>query len=420
MERENNTPANNYTKVLLGLQENMEPWVKSIQDVSNVFEPAIRGMEFADELRESLNKRMEWIESLNFAIEVTRPVQRMLEQQANMINSLQLAAKTSELWNFQNQLIQNKTYAADEYMKNFSKMWKSSLLVSDIYERSIAAQDIAFLRLMPNYRELDLPWGSKKAVKGLTKSAAEKVTQTEDILIDPKDGKFFHKDNPYRKISADRISVAESSLDLFEEIKFSELVGFESELVDDPCFTFARDNAVGEKIYQIIKGWNSFIDFDKESYFHARSLGEDDQTYTDQEMLRAPAFMSKHGRYNPVGKACYYFAESSNGAVREVSKHMGGKKTRIQVVEIKPIKKIKMIDLSKKVTKNNEFMTHMRYSVDNDDSRLIKQKYLLPNYVASCCKHLGIDGIKYLSGDYKCYVTWEDNYFEFVNREIVE
>ena len=52
-------------------------------------------------------------------------------------------------------------------------------------------------------------------------------------------------------------------------------------------------------------------------------------------------------------------------------------------------------------------------------SMIVKQ-YLLPNYVASCCKRLGIDGIKYLSGNYACYVTWKDDYFDFVGRVIIE
>lgn len=38
----------------------------------------------------------------------------------------------------------------------------------------------------------------------------------------------------------------------------------------------------------------------------------------------------------------------------------------------------------------------------------------------SCCKQLGIEGIKYYSSGYNCYVTWEDDYFEFVDYEVVE
>ena len=50
------------------------------------------------------------------------------------------------------------------------------------------------------------------------------------------------------------------------------------------------------------------------------------------------------------------------------------------------------------------------------------KEYLLPNYVASCCREIGIDGIKYRSTGYNCCVLWKDDYFEFVegSREIID
>lgn len=35
--------------------------------------------------------------------------------------------------------------------------------------------------------------------------------------------------------------------------------------------------------------------------------------------------------------------------------------------------------------------------------------------MASCCKRIGIDGIKYRSTGYDCCVLWKDDYFEFVD-----
>ena len=292
-----------------------------------------------------------------------------------------------------------------------------SLLGDDIWQRSIAAQNIAFLRLTPDYRALSLPRGGKKAIRGLTKTAAQRVIQTDDILFDPKDAEYFHKNSPDKKVNANEISVVESSIELFEEISFSDLIAFESQLFDD--ITFAKEHPVGARIYEIIDGWKEFIDFDMPTYFHARALNDSGQAYLDQEMLKAPQNISGHGRYNAIGKSCYYFAESCDGAVSEIRKHAGNKKTAIQVVEIRPIKKIRLIDLSKKISSQNKFMEHLRYTVENSGGKIVKQ-YLLPNYVASCCKRLGIDGIKYLSGNYACYVTWKDDYFDFVGREIIE
>lgn len=79
----------------------------------------------------------------------------------------------------------------------------------------------------------------------------------------------------------------------------------------------------------------------------------------------------------------------------------------------------KIIDLSEE-GKGNRFLEHLRFNVDNDEGKIIKE-YLLPNFVASCCKRLGIEGIRYKSTGYNCCVLWKDDYFAFAegSREIV-
>lgn len=124
------------------------------------------------------------------------------------------------------------------------------------------------------------------------------MIQTDDILFDPKDAEYFHKNSPDKKVNANEISVVESSIELFEEISFSDLIAFESQLFDD--ITFAKEHPVGARIYEIIDGWKEFIDFDMPTYFHARALNDSGQAYLDQEMLKAPQNISGHGRYNDV------------------------------------------------------------------------------------------------------------------------
>lgn len=210
----------------------------------------------------------------------------------------------------------------------------------------------------------------------------------------------------------------ESSQDLFSDISLDELLSFESQLYED--VTFAMDHPVGKKIFDIIKGWNKFISFDADIYYHARKIGEGQAPFLDQEMMKAPTNISSHGRYNAIGKSCYYIAETKEGALAEISRHSGGKKVRIQVAGLKPIKTAKIIDLSGEIKGTNRFMEHMRFTVENQDGKIVKN-YLLPNFVASCCKRIGIDGIKYRSTGYNCCVLWKDDYFEFVegSREII-
>ena len=48
---------------------------------------------------------------------------------------------------------------------------------------------------------------------------------------------------------------------------------------------------------------------------------------------------------------------------------------------------------------------------------MVKKEYLLPNYVAGCCRAAGLDGIKYRGNGYSSYVTWTDAKLNIVDYE---
>ena len=205
-----------------------------------------------------------------------------------------------------------------------------------------------------------------------------------------------------------------SSQELFEAISFDELLAFESQLYEDR--TFAILHPVGKKVFNIIKDWNKFVNFDDITYYHARKLEDGERPFLDQEMMKAPVNVTSHGRYNAIGESCYYIAETKEGAVMEIIKHSKELKPRIQIAGLKPIKDAKMLDLSEG---SNKFLDHLRFIAGNENGKIVKE-YLLSNFVASCCKRIGIEGIKYKSTGYKCCVLWKDDYFKFVegSREI--
>lgn len=108
------------------------------------------------------------------------------------------------------------------------------------------------------------------------------------------------------------------------------------------------------------------------------------------------------------------------GALKEIYKHSGGTKPRVQVIGLKAVKPVKLLDLSGEAKKTNRFIEHMRFTVENETGKTVHE-YLLPNYVASCCKEIGIDGIRYRSTGYNCCVLWKDDYFEYAegSREVI-
>lgn len=339
-------------------------------------------------------------------------------QMKELNTTLQNAAYSKEMLEFQKKWKQHTLNdAVTQFTNNMAKTWSAATVASDIAKMRMPAQNIAFAKLMPGGVKMDMPRGAKTVIRELSKPAAKALTETAEIEFVPKEKKFYHKDGPAKGLDAKEISDSESSLELFSEISLPDLIKFESELFENEYF--ANESKVGKKIFEIISGWKHFVHLGDTIYFHARCLGKNNQPYLEQEMLKAPVMISSHGRYNEIGRSCYYFADTKEGALTEVYKHCGSKKPSVQIAKLKKCKEARLIDLSQNVSKNNRFIDHLRFKVDNTPGKIVKE-YLLPNFVAGCCKKVGIDGIKYQGDGYNCYVTWKDDYFSFEGNDIVE
>ena len=335
-------------------------------------------------------------ESMKTVATVVQPYQDMNLFKANVLAAIESATITPELQAFRSQLESNVQAmgltAISDYIGGLASQWDNALALSDVLDRSIAAQNLAVVRMLPNYNDLVLPRGSKKVLKSLTKTTAKKLMESDKIQFDPKGKNFYHKESPDVKFSADQITVVESSLELFEEFSLDSLLSFESKLEQN--YAFASRHPVGVRIFEMLENWNHFVSFGNITYYHARPLDEHQRPYHDFEMMRAPMNVSAHGRYNEVGRSCYYIAEDKEGALKEIYKHSGGTKPRVQVIGLKAVKLVKLLDLSGEAKKTNRFIEHMRFTVENEVGKTVLE-YLLPNYVASCCKEIGIDGIRY-------------------------
>ena len=96
--------------------------------------------------------------------------------------------------------------------------------------------------------------------------------------------------------------------------------------------------------------------------------------------------------------------------------HSTPKDKFVQVVKLEPVDSVRLIDLSKATDARNCFITALRKSVVDENAK-VKKEYLLPNYVAGCCRAAGLDGIKYRGNGYSCYVTWTDAKLNIVDYE---
>ncbi len=403
--------------------------MSNMDDIFRTFHTLQKGMEPLQALMPMIEQTKKVVEPLQPVLEQVRQVKELSAIASNpfSINNdlsyiLKLPAQTEEICKLQKSLLDNDSIsAASDYVQKLNMNWSKICGYTDIAQRSMQAQNIAMLRLLPDYLEYKLPYGVKNTVKKLSKKAAKRVAEADDILYDTKDRKFYHEEEPEKKVAARTITVITSSIELFADITVSQLIPFISKLADNK--TFAINHPVGKHIYEIIQSWNTFIDFDCEVFYHARPIeGEEKpyQLYLEQEMLKAPPYISSHGRFNEVGSSCYYFADKKEGAINEIKKHCSSKTHAIEVAEIKPKRSIKMIDLSEAgLSKRNNFIDYIRLAASNNSGK-IKKEYLLPNFVAACCREAGIEGIKYYSSGYNCYVTWQDDYFSFVDFDVVD
>jgi hypothetical protein len=285
----------------------------------------------------------------------------------------------------------------------------------------IEAPNIAFLKeayLLTGCMSDILPRGIKTILSEMHTNTAKRLSYSDDISLNVKEKSFFDESNPESTASVRETNIICSAIDVLRGITEIDLIAFLNYIAKYPGF--AINHSVGKRIYELIQKWNDLIDFDCEIYYHGRGLEKGACPYTEAQLEQAPHGVTWHGRYNHVGESHYYFSDKSKGAIQEVRKHSQND-IRIQIAKIKPKQKIRMIDLSDSKAPS-KFLEFCRFSPNSDDFSKIKREYLIPCFVASCCKHLqNVDGIRYYgSKEYTNYVVWSDHYFTCIGFDFDE
>ncbi len=111
---------------------------------------------------------------------------------------------------------------------------------------------------------------------------------------------------------AENVFASISDEELFSE---NELIDFMSQLDSQPYM--AMNNQVGKKIYNLVKEFSNFIDFDRDSYYHCRARIKSEPPFIWEQMRKAPYGVTFPGRYNHAGQAFFYFADTLEGAKKE-------------------------------------------------------------------------------------------------------
>lgn len=274
-----------------------------------------------------------------------------------------------------------------------------------------------------------IPRGTKTFVRDLSKASLERLSVSEDVSVDIRRKRLLAADaetdpgacncvgDDSGVVSANvrSFNVLTSSLSFLEGLTEVDMMKLQQLCSDDPAF--ARDCKAGRLIWETVRDWRDAISFDRPVYYHARLKPAGTAPYLKDDMAKAPRLLVKAGRFNGPQKAYYYFSDTEHGAMQEIGKH--GSDDEAQVAEIEGRRDVRLIDLSAVGRGTNYFLKYLRFPFTNTD-QVIPPEYLVPNFVAQCCRHAGIDGIKYYgSKTYSNYVVWDDDLFRIASMRVV-
>lgn len=300
-------------------------------------------------------------------------------------------------------------------------------LLRGLQSAVVAAPDLALLKSVKGLGDMlesmdkgTLPRGTKTFVRNLSVGAARRLSQSDDIKADLFKKSLFVEDSAQEdnKISTEAkpYNVLAAALVVFEELTDADM--FELQMRCDENPAFAKDCKAGAFIWNQISNWKNVIGFDKETYYHARTKKKDSTPYTKAQMSKAPEQYVSYGRYNSIEKSYYYFADTVDGAVTEVGKH-DKDNDEVQVAELEGEGSVKLIDFSLQGRETNYFLKYIRFPFTNINMK-IPTEYLVPNFVAQCCRMSHLDGIKYYgSKAYNNYVLWDDDQVNIRHMKIL-
>ncbi|MEK3705737.1 RES domain-containing protein [Paenibacillus sp. FSL R7-0198] len=132
----------------------------------------------------------------------------------------------------------------------------------------------------------------------------------------------------------------------------------------------------------------SVIHVDGSSLYRGRTRKKDSkEAYNKDGMWSPPAGKPQHGRFNAIGVPVLYVTNDSQAIPYEVNP---SHEDVIDIAEFKVTQDLKVFDIG---NFDSEFQGF--FNEKNEGTDLLKQAYLLPNYIGSCCSSIGYAGVKY-------------------------
>lgn len=175
------------------------------------------------------------------------------------------------------------------------------------------------------------------------------------------------------------------------ELHSFSFFGFKEFLMDYPML--AIKHFVGEMIYKALEEHFATAQYiylaeGISPLYRGRARKSDSaKIYTPDEMWAPPPGLPQHGRFNPIGISVLYLTDHAEAIPYEIH---ASQDEQIDIVEFQVVKPLKLFDMQQFSSEFEGFFTE-----SNVDSKILKEDYLLPNFIGNCCQHIGYDGVKY-------------------------
>lgn len=170
----------------------------------------------------------------------------------------------------------------------------------------------------------------------------------------------------------------------------------------------------GEAIYKALKAHfyqqkYTLLNLESGPFYRGRTRPIDEvRTYDLGEMWAPPEGLPGHGRFNSIGVPVLYVTDKIEAIPYEIHPAVN---QIVDVAEFNIQIEMKLFDLG---SFDPEFQGF--FYEKNEDTKNLKIAYLLPNFIGTCCGHIGYNGVKY-EGVQSSTIPSYTNYALFTTKE---
>lgn len=194
------------------------------------------------------------------------------------------------------------------------------------------------------------------------------------------------------------------------DLSHEHLIDFQDHLMAYPMLGYLHPT--GQLVYNLLKNHFDNKDYcvlnQKTKLFRGRTRKKDtSRPYKKNELWSPPEGNSSHGRFNTVGVPVLYVSDCLDGIPYEVPP---AHDELLDIIEYDLQKDLFVFDIGAIDRAFQGFFTQI-----NEESKLLKRAYLLPNFIGTCCSHIGFDGVRY-EGVHKINTKYT-NYALFTVKE---